>query len=178
MKSSVLVGLLLAIMAASQSWGQEAAASTSTPEPLFCDVGRVKVDSDRYSGEARATTSSESTYWATPTLVWSSLAPDSVGIVFHLKGADWRYLECSSTYILVDDHPVRVESQSHDGFVLPDAKVEERITTVVRWDVVASWASLDRFEYKICADELVADEDFVCQVRDFVRAVAGHKAKP
>jgi hypothetical protein len=107
-----------------------------------------------------------------PLLVWTSDDPDSLMLVVVRNGTALRYAGCFNMTLLADGQPVALDRLRHDKD--PDSlhTVVEYVRAEIPWADARKLAAARTVTYKICNDEIKADEDFICQTRSVVEAAA------
>jgi hypothetical protein len=106
-----------------------------------------------------------------PLLVWTSDEPDSVMLAVIGNGAAPKYASCHRMALFADDRPVLLgtaEYRAESGA----SRAVEYVTADIAWTEAAKLGSAKTIRYKVCNDELWADEAFVCQAREVIEAAA------
>lgn len=83
--------------------------------------------------------------------------PD-VAIMLSSINKDWKYLNCHSTYCLVDDKPLKIPETTHLGDVLGGGQVFEAIYVYVPYSIFVKLCEARKIEFKICNNEFVISE--------------------
>ena len=111
-----------------------------------------------------------------PLLIWTSDEPDSVMLALVGNGAILKYRECFDLTLLADGRPIAVGKPEHSGGGGGE-RVVEYVTADITWNEAARLATAKAIRYKICHDELTADDAFVCQAREVIGAAAEWRKK-
>jgi hypothetical protein len=106
-----------------------------------------------------------------PLLVWTSDEPDSLMIAVIGNGAAPKYASCHRMALFADDQPVHLGPVQHSA-ELGASRVVEYVTSDLAWTQAEKLAAAKTIRYKVCNDELWADEAFVCQAREVIGAAA------
>lgn len=106
-----------------------------------------------------------------PLLVWTSDEPDSLMIAVIGNGAEPKYASCHRMALFADDRPIHLGAVQHSAE--PGAsRVVEYVTSDLTWAQAEKLGSASTIRYRVCNDELWADEAFVCQAREVIGAAA------
>src|SRR5262245_43971849 len=111
-----------------------------------------------------------------PLLIWTSDEPDSLMLAVIGNGTAPRYASCHRMALFADDRPVLLgtaEYRAESGA----SRAVEYVTTDDARDDAAKLGSTKTIPYKVCNDELWADEAFVCQAREVIEAAGEWRKK-
>jgi hypothetical protein len=110
-----------------------------------------------------------------PLLVWTSDDPESLMLVAVRNGAALRYAGCFTMALQADGRPIALTKLRHDKD--PDSlrTVVEYVRAEIPWADAQKLATARAITYKICNDDLKANDDFLCQTRSVVEAAAAWK---
>jgi hypothetical protein len=117
----------------------------------------------------------ETAFGTDPLLVWTSDDPDSLMLVVVRNGTDLRYAGCFNMTLQADGQPIALDQLRHDKD--PDSlrTVVEYVRAEIPWADARKLAAARTVTYKICNDEVKADEGFICQARSVVEAATAWK---
>lgn len=114
-----------------------------------------------------------------PLLVWTSDDPGSVMFVTVRNGQELRYAGCFETALQADGQAIPLSRLRHDKD--PDSlrTVVEYTRAEISWPDAQKLAGARAVSFKICKDEIKANDDFVCQARSVIEAAAAwRKGQP
>jgi hypothetical protein len=159
----------LALLVSTLSAGS-AAAQPGTPR---CQAVREQ-DPDT-SALIFKTRLSATAYGTDPLLVWTSDDPESLMLVAVRNGNDLRYAGCFNMTLQADGQPIALGKLRHDKD--PDSlrTVVEYVRAEVPWADAQKLAAARTITYKICNDEIKANDDFLCQTHSVIEAAAAWK---
>jgi len=154
------------------------AAATLPVTPRTVETCAAEVKYDRFLKSTSVSTNSpRSLGWSAtyPSVVMTvkggaSADQEAILILTAASDAGWRYLRCHLFHMLADGEPVALGESRHSGEVARGSAVIEQIIVPVRLDDLRVAAAAQRIEYRICNDEYVAPEEFLCKLRGFVEA--------
>jgi hypothetical protein len=117
----------------------------------------------------------ETAFGTDPLLVWTSDDPESLMLVVVRNGTELRYAGCFNMTLQADGQPIVLDRLRHDKD--PDSlrTVVEYVRAEIPWADARKLAAARTVTYKICNDEVKADEGFICQARSVVEAAAAWK---
>jgi hypothetical protein len=104
-----------------------------------------------------------------PLLIWTSDEPDSLMLAVIGNSAAPKYASCHRMALFADDRPVLLgtaEYRAESGA----SRAVEYVTADITWTGAARLGSAKTIRYRICNDELWADDAFVCQAREVIEA--------
>jgi len=82
----------------------------------------------------------------------------AVNIILSSINEDWKYLNCHSTYCLVDGKPLELPKTEHYGDVMGGGKVIEIIYVSVPYSTFVKMCEARKIEFKICNTEFIISE--------------------
>ncbi len=106
-----------------------------------------------------------------PLLVWTSDEPDSVMLAVIGNSAALKYASCHRLALFADDRTVSLGNVQHSA-ESGASLVVEYVTSDISWAEAEKLGSAKTIRYRVCNDELWADEAFVCQAREVIEAAA------
>lgn len=104
-----------------------------------------------------------------PLLVWTSDDPNSLMFVAMRNGDALQYAGCFDMTLRIDGQPVPLTHLQHDKD--PNTSrttVIEYVRAEIPWAEAQKLTTAKTISYKICKDEFLADEKFVCEARHVV----------
>jgi hypothetical protein len=170
MSRAVFAGVLLVSM----MFAGAAAAQPGTPR---CQAVR---EPDPDTGAMIFKTRLTATAFGTdPLLVWTSDDPESLMFVTVRNGKELRYAGCFDTVLQADGHTIPLSRLRHDKDPESLRTVVEYTRGEISWPDAQKLAGARAITYRICKDEIKANEDFVCQARSVIAAAAAwRKGQP
>ncbi len=106
-----------------------------------------------------------------PLLIWTSDEPDSLMLAVVGNGAAPKYASCHRMALFVNDRPVLLGTADYRA-ESGASRAVEYVTADVTWAEAEKLGSAKTIRYRVCNDELWADEAFVCQAREVIEAAA------
>ena len=84
--------------------------------------------------------------------------PPSVLITLTSINENWKYLDCTSTYCLLDDKPFKLPEVKYNGDVLDSGGVIENIVIIAPYSLFTKLCEASKLEFKICNTEFEISE--------------------
>lgn len=110
-----------------------------------------------------------------PLLIWTSDEPDSLMLAVIGNGAAPRYASCHRMALFVNDRPVvlgTADYRAESGA----SRAVEYVTADITWAEAEKLGAAKTIRYKVCNDELWADDAFVCQAREVIEAAVAWRS--
>lgn len=169
------IGFVVGIGLVLMSWSPAIGSGETCGKPQDSPLWR-----DRFDGLTRGRAESGPVSGKTPSLtmsaLWLSGSPDIALLTFSGSWDEWRYLDCHATYLLVDGKLLRlVQEADHRGDV-NSGGVVEFVHVAVSWKDLKRMGVASQVEYKICNDEFVVPQTFLCALQNLVQAVEKWKS--
>jgi hypothetical protein len=114
-------------------------------------------------------------YGSDPLLVWTSDDPESLMLLVVRNGRELRYAGCFDMTLTADGQALPLTRLRHDKDPNSLTTVVEYVRGEIPWADARKLGAVREITYRICKDEIKADEDFICQTRSVVEAVAAWK---
>jgi hypothetical protein len=162
----------LALLVSMSFIGSARPASAQPGTPRCQAVRELDPDTGALIYKTRLTATA---FGTDPLLVWTSDDPESLMLVAVRNGNDLRYAGCFNMTLQADGQAVPLSKLRHDKD--PDSlrTVVEYVRAEVPWAEAQKLAAAKTITYKICKDDIKANEDFLCQTRSVVEAAAAWK---
>jgi hypothetical protein len=164
--------LALALLVSTLSAGAAGPAAAQPGTPRCQALRQQDPDTSAMIFKTRLTATA---FGTDPLLVWTSDDPESLMLVAVRNGSALRYAGCFAMTLQADGQPIAISKLRHDKD--PDSlrTVVEYVRAEIPWADAQKLAAALAITYKICNDDLKANDDFLCQARSVIEAAAAWK---